>query len=453
MKTPSFAHLWVVLVPLTALPSAAVAAEATNALPDRPLALEDACRMALRDHPSLEAMRQRVAAAAATVRMARSAYWPSLDANASATRIQRHSYTGMPPAFSGMIDMTPYTTYGVDLTAGWVLFDGFRRDFDLLAARHGEEASREALADAQRLLLQAVTATYCHALLARETMRIADEDESFSAKLLKDTNNRFAAGTAPRSEVLTFENRRDQAAGQRVEAGKSWRMARAALAELLALPAGELPDNTRLSLPPAAPVSDRSADTEIEYALRQRPDLQAAEAQAQAAAAQQRSADAAWWPRISAVAQGGLARDNDLRFNGRDNENFLVGLQATWNFFGGGHDTAAREAASANARAAGQLKSALALKVAAEVRQNLAAGDASRAQLEIQARVLARALQIRDLVHQEYVGGTAGITRMNEVQNEAVKADAGVVIARIDALLSRANLDAATGRSLELPQP
>ena len=41
--------------------------------------------------------------------------------------------------------MTPYSTYGVDLTAGWLLFDGFRRDFDLLAAQQGETASRDLL--------------------------------------------------------------------------------------------------------------------------------------------------------------------------------------------------------------------------------------------------------------------------------------------------------------------
>jgi len=103
------------------------------------LTLEQAKSMALREQPSLEAMRQRVTAASATVRMARSAYWPSLNADASASRIQKHSYTGVPPAFAQQIDMTPYSTYGVDLTAGWVLFDGFRSDFDLLAAEQNEK--------------------------------------------------------------------------------------------------------------------------------------------------------------------------------------------------------------------------------------------------------------------------------------------------------------------------
>jgi len=443
------------LAVFVALPAAIVCAAdiaATNApatAPAQTLTLDEAKALALRDHPSLEAMRQRVAAAAATVRIARSAYWPTLNADASAMRTQKHAYTGMPTAFASQIDMTPYSTYGVDLIAGWVLFDGFRRDFDLLAAQQGENASRNALTDAQRLMLQTVAATYCHALLARETMRIAQEDEDFSGTLLADTRNRFTAGVALQSEVLTFENRRDQAEGQRVEAAKSWRVAHAALAALLALPAGELPQGAELTLPAAASTNTPSPEAALAYAAAHRPDLQAAEAQAQAADAQAHSADAAWWPRVEAVAQSGLARDRDLRFEADHNQNLSIGVQATWNFFGGGRDTAAREAAEAGAHAAAGMKSALALQIAAEVQQNLAALDASRAQFAIQARVLDRARKIRDLVRQEYVGGTAGITRMNEVQNEAVKADAGLVISRIDALLSQENLDAVTGRSLE----
>ena len=436
---------------LIALPLAPLLAlESTNTPAVAPaLTLDEAQAMALQDHPSLEVLRQRVSAAAATVRIARSAYWPTLDADASASRIQKHSYTGVPPAFAQQLNITPYSTYGMDLTAGWVLFDGFRRDFDLLAAQHSEDASRDTLFDAQRLMLQAVASTYYHALLARETMRIAQDDAEYSGTLLIDTRNRFNAGVAQKSEVLTFENRRDQAESQRVEAAKSWRIARVALAELMALPAGELPEGTALALPTNAPAAMASSEISLDYAMHHRPDLQAAEAQAQAAEAQFHSADAAWWPRVEAVAQSGLARDQDLRFEADKNQNLMVGVQATWNFFGGGHDTAVRDAAEASARAAGKIHSELSLKVASEVRQNLAALDATREQLILQARVLDRARQIRDLVRQEYVGGIAGITRMTEVQNEAVKADANLVIARIDHWLNLENLDAVTGKSLE----
>jgi len=446
VKKPNLFCLLVLALPLTPV-RALTSTNAFAALPS--LTLDVAKALAVRDHPSLEVLRQRVSAAAATVRMARSAYWPTLGADASASRIQKHYFSGVPPAFAQQVNITPYSTYGVDLTAGWLLFDGFRRDFDLLAAQHNEDASRDALLDSQRLMVLAVASTYYHALLARETMRIAQEDADYSGALLTDARNRFTAGVAQKSEVLTFENRRDQAESQRVEAAKSWHIARVALAELLALPAGEMSEDTTLALPANVSSVTPTVETSLNYALQHRPDLQAAEAQAQAAEAQVKSADAAWWPRVEAVAQSGLARDQSVRFEADKNQNLMAGVQATWNFFGGGHDTAVREAAEAAARAAGQTKSALALTVASEVRQNLAALDATREQLAIQMRVLDRARQIRDLVRQEYVGGIAGITRMTEVQNEAVKADASLVIARIDNLLNQEDLDAVTGKSLE----
>jgi len=409
------------------------------------LSLADAKAMALHDHPSLEAMRQRAIAAAAAIRIARSAYWPTLDADAGVTRVQRHSYTGFPQSFVNLVDITPYTTYATDVTAEWLIFDGFRREFDVLASQQNETASRAALTDARRLLLQAVSVAYCQVLLARENMRIAQDDAAFSDVLLTDARQRFAVGVAPRSDVLTFENRHDQATAQRVEADKASRTARAALAEWLALPSGEVGEEVTFALPTNALAATPAPESALADALRHRPDLLAADAQAQAADAQRRSADAAWWPRVSAVGQAGLAHDQNLEINRERDANLAVGVQATWNLSSGGRDTAAREAAAAQARAAQQMKSALALKIAAEVRQNLAAIDASRQQLELQTAILARARQIRDLVRQEYVAGTTGITRMNEAQNETVRADVSQVIARIDCFLNRENLDAAIG--------
>lgn len=95
-----------------------VATHAPATAPKQTLTLDEAKTLALHGHPSLEAMRQRVMAAAAAVRIARSAYWPTLDANAAATRVQDHSYVGLPSAFAKMIDVTPYSTYSGYLTAG-----------------------------------------------------------------------------------------------------------------------------------------------------------------------------------------------------------------------------------------------------------------------------------------------------------------------------------------------
>ena len=76
------AHLFcLMLVVLLCTQVFAVAATTTNALAvttAQTLTFDEAKALALRDHPSLEAMRQRVSAAAATVRIARSAYWPTL---------------------------------------------------------------------------------------------------------------------------------------------------------------------------------------------------------------------------------------------------------------------------------------------------------------------------------------------------------------------------------------
>ena len=88
MKPYVFSLLLVAFPLATSLAMDAVTTNVPATAPAQTLTLDEAKALALRDHPSLEAMRQRVAAAAATVRIARSAYWPTLNADASAMRTQ-----------------------------------------------------------------------------------------------------------------------------------------------------------------------------------------------------------------------------------------------------------------------------------------------------------------------------------------------------------------------------
>ena len=58
------------------------------------------------------------------------------------------------------------------------------------------------------------------------------------------------------------------------------------------------------------------------------------------------------------------------------------------------------------------------LIVDTEIRNNAVALESSREILEKQNKLLKIATEIRDLVREEYHGGTATITRLNEVQTD-----------------------------------
>ena len=61
-----------------------------------------------------------------------------------------------------------FSQHSSTISASWTLFDGFSREASVLATKYAHKAARMSLADAQRLLSQAVETAYYQAQLGRE---------------------------------------------------------------------------------------------------------------------------------------------------------------------------------------------------------------------------------------------------------------------------------------------
>ncbi len=429
-----------------AVPAAAEAAPAVQ-LPARVIlhrwSLADVKGIALKQNPSLQAAMQRVEAAAASVELARAAYYPRLDLVAGATRVQETAGRGMP---SG----APFTMFSGGAEVSWVVFDGFRRKFSVLAAHYGHEAGMESYRDGQRLLLQAVSMTFYNALLAQEAMAISREDADFNQLLLEDARKRFDAGVAGRSEVLNFEVRRGQAEAQFIEAEKSWQIACVALGELLSMPGEDLGQYTEL-LPTPAPAAGTGPQlgAELAYAMVNRPDIRRADRQIDLAKARIDIARAGNLPQVSVFGNYGWERQNSFSLNHKSDQNASFGMVARWNLFAGGADRESIRISEFESLAEVKTKEALQLQIEAELRQGFAAFKASRRQMELQDNISKLAIQIRDLVRQEYLAGTATITRLNEAQTDLVKAASALSQARIRLLLNLEDISASSGHILD----
>ena len=91
----------------------------------------------------------------------------------------------------------------------------------------------------------------------------------------------------------------------------------------------------------------------------------------------------------------------------------------------------------------------LELSVDAEIRRNSVALDSSRRTLEKQNRQYEIAQRIRDLVKEEYDGGTATITRVNEAQTDLTNAALARNNAYIQVLNNIEALKSSTGHNLQ----
>lgn len=432
------------------------------------LDLERAGRIALSDNPSLTAARERVRQAEERVRQARSKYWPRVDMTFGSSQVwlsdsdleSRRAAASLINSDASVSD--PEDIFRSEISATWVLFDGFERKYRTAAARYGEDRSRFAEIEARRLLLSAVAASYFSAQLARENIVIAAADESFNKRQLKEARARRRVGTGSLSDVLNFEVRLNAATAEQIRAEQAGAAARSLLASLLGIETAELPPDLELedlnrveedSL--AAP--DISAL--LDFAMDHRPEIKGLELSVNQAEAGEGAAKAAWYPALSASAGVAGERSVDPGFNDED-FGFRAGLELRYNIFSGGvRQARLREAAARKAEARSSLANAR-LKVSAEVREAMARLTSAQRQLVLLRSSMELVGRNRDLVEKEYSAGQASLVRLNEAQRDLIAAQGRLALSQASLRQAWIDIESVTGhlshipgrRSLEFPR-
>jgi len=424
----------------------------TQTLP-RQLDLATAKRLALQGNPGVAALLERVGAAEALISQARSALRPRVDADASA------SWLRDVPLSRGGGDDTPF--FRVGATADWLVFDGFATRFRVEAAKAGVQTSLAEWHDGRRLLAQGVADAFLTSLLADEAGQITSRSASFNRELLEEAEKRFRAGSGPRVDVLNFSVRLREAENSLLGTQRAARAARQVLAALMGLQDTVLPSNTEL-VPPTDDLSARFPDAQaaIEAAFSQRPDLQAYDHSMSRLKA---TLDATWSgkrPKIMLQGAYALERADNLDFNGDRDASSSVTARLSWNLFDGGLRTATVAEIKAQCRALDEARDQLRLHIARDVRSALDYAETATKQAANQKDITGMFQDIRDIVHKEYLSGSASLTRLNEAQTDLVTAEGQLARTRILSQQALEGLAAAMGNNLPVednatasPQP
>lgn len=456
--------------------AAPLIAEAANATqPGTPipalLDLVTAQQIALAQNPNLAAAAARIEQAKARVRQARSLYFPQLEANYNASRTELSDATlhgirdplrasilqSAASAGIGLVAGAPVSmllgsglnifgtlqaldsiedhaeSFRADITASYLIFDGFSRRFTNAVARFGQEEIEAAYAETQRLLLDAVAQAYYGVQLARENIAIARTDEDFNARLLKDAQARRRVGAGSLSDELNFEVRQRAATFARIAAERDYAIARIALAALLGLPDAALPETTEFAPLHEEHEEDLAPPDEeslLANALNHRPDLARARAgqdRAQAAIGQRR---AAYYPRVSAFASENAARTDNSAFES-DDFAATIGLGVSYTISAGGRNRAAVAEAKAAKNEADALAASIELDIAREVRQAAEEVRTAQEQVLLQREAESYVRRNRDLVEKEFNAGQAPLVRLNEAQRDLVEAQSRLAQARV----------------------
>jgi len=441
----------IVIGTIVAMTAGSLFASNTNLVSIEVLDLPTAARIALADNPSIEAAQARVEQARGRLRQARAPYWPGIFGDASYFR--RDIAESLVSPAAALTD--PADVYSAILQVQWLVFDGFARRFNAMAARYAHRGSKEAMQDTRRQLLGAVANAYYSAQLARENIAIGQADEDFNKRQLEDARARHDAGTGSLSDALNFEVRANAARSSLIRSRRRYDIALAGLAALLGVPRSEFPAG--LELAPLEPEGEKelsSPDTDalVSDAIVNRPDVQALMNEQERAEARSEAVRGEYYPVVSLGASVNGEREGDPDFSGDDFGNSVGGV-LTYTFSDGGARRGRLQEAKAAASEAESNVRSLSIDVAAEVRESVFDVHASQEELTLQRENADLVRRNRDLVEKEYSSGQGSLVRLNEAQRDLVEAKSQLALALVVLRTAHVNLQVATGEILEMVAP
>jgi len=345
---------------------------------------------------------------------------------------------------------SPIDNTMVSLTAGWLVFDGFAREFLNAMARHGYSEAQAAFRDGQRILLDAVAQAYYGVQIAREQVEIAKSDIAFYQRLHKEALARREVGRGATSHVLSFETLLYAARAGRLQAERNYEMARVILGMLMGLPEGRLDDRFELAVleeetPETMTLPDE--DAMIDLALACRPDLEQREFGLKRADAAVKRQYASFSPLIALIGQMQTANVTESGFSS-DRITSTVGLNASLNLFSGGRRRASIIEAK-HARREAELRIVEAeQKVMSDVYKAMEDLKIAQEALKLQRQAAECVEKNRDLVEMEYNAGKAMLVSLSQAQRDYMQAAGMLAQARVNLQRTWQALHAATGTNL-----
>ena len=402
------------------------------------LSLEQALAIAFANSATLQAQREQVAAALASLQAAMGSYWPTISAFANGgyegarsttTSNKPNDNLGFGPLFdpAGLLDSAEKPTAGpfyvpnggsAAATSGeWEVEGGLQLKYALLdfartptvkAARASLEQQRNTYANQLRSLQLQVSEAYYKLQQDEQLVRVYDANLRNDLVILQDTLELKQAGLVPRLDVL--RRRAIQASDEEtlIQALADRAVARRQLAVLLNLPAGVTPTpSDPIVVQPRWPLD---LEASLLAAYRGNPELEAILATRTALAQQSQATAAGLLPKLSLFASGGGSSSQtslgNFEFGGggccgstalplstTNGWDWSAGLTLTWLLFDAGTTAGQARALAKREAATAQQYAATRNDIRLRIEQAFFNHEASLAKLSSARRGVAAALE------------------------------------------------------------
>ncbi|HWA61401.1 MAG TPA: efflux transporter outer membrane subunit [Caulobacteraceae bacterium] len=333
------------------------------------------------------------------------------------------------------------TSYRVGLGASWApdLWGRIRRTVE--AARAGAQASAADLANARLSAQTTLALDYIQLRQLDEQKRLSDATVVAYGRSLTVTQNRYNAGVAARSDVLSAQTQLANAKADDADLEQQ----RARLEHAIAILTGRPPAELTLTSAPWTLVPPQIPAGVPSTLLQRRPDIAAAERRAAQANAQIGVAKSAYYPDLTLTGSGGFASSELGNLFSASSTLWSVGAQLAGTLF----DAGARGARVSQARAAYDQQVALyrqaVLNGLGEVEDNLAAQRVLAAEQALRDQSLAAARENERILLNQYNAGQVDYTAVVVAQTAAYGAERAALQNQASRLAAAVDLIAALG--------
>ena len=453
------------------------------------LSLEQALAIAFANSATLQAQREQVAAALASLQAAMGSYWPTISAFANGgyegsrgttTSNKPNDNLGFGPMFSpnGVLIPGPggtaiptagpfYVPNGgsVAATSGeWGVEGGLQLNYALLdfarsptvkAARASLEQQRNTYANQLRSLQLQVSEAYYQLQQDEQLVRVYDANLRNDLVILRDTLDLKQAGLVPRLDVL--RRRAIQASDEEtlIQALADRAVARRQLAVLLNLPASVTPTpSDPIVVQPRWPLD---LEASLLAAYRGNPELEAILATRTALAQQSQATAAGLLPKLSLFASGGGSSSQTslgnfdiggggccgstaLPLSTTNSWDWSAGLTLTWLLFDAGTTAGQARALAKREAAAAQQYAATRNDIRLRIEQAFFNHEASLAKLSSARRGVAAALEAFRDVRLRFLTGLDSELNLSNTQDRLLNSQVRRLNATVNVNITYAKL-------------
>lgn len=280
------------------------------------LTLDDSIAMALKNNPSIQMALRDQEKAMFGIDEAKAGKLPSLSLGASGTR-----------GDSGLIETGD--SFNTSLKLSVPLYTGGKLEGTIDQAKLNANAAQQGVVKAEEQLRLDTTTAYYNVLQTNNLIKVNQETVDSLNEHLKNVQAQYEAGTVAKSDVLRSEVELANAQQNLIKAQNNYDVAVASLNNVIGTPMDTVYIyKDELSYAPY----DQTLDDSIATALNKRPEIIQSRYSMEAAKS---GVDVAESGKRPAVSLSGTQAWSGPDFPG-DNENWSVGVTASWNVFDSG---------------------------------------------------------------------------------------------------------------------